>query len=147
MATIEAIKRNFFDSDKVIAAVDRATRKQLSKFGAFVRMRSRSSIRKRKATSKPGTPPTSRTGLLKKFIFFSYDEATKTVVIGPAAFKSNATAPELLEYGGRGTTSRFVNRRGQVPRQGIWRPRPFMRPAFDAELPKFMQGLKDCVKG
>lgn len=147
MPTIDAIKRNFFDSDKVIRAVDREMRRQLSRFGAFVRTRSKSSIRKRKAASKPGSPPTNRTGLLKKFIFFSYDEQTKTVVIGPAAFKSNATAPELLEYGGRGVTSRFVNRRGQIPRQGIWRPRPFMRPAFDAELPKFLQGLKDCVKG
>ena len=147
MATIEALKRNFFDSEKVLRAVDSTMRRKLSKFGAFVRTRSRSSIRKRKAVSQPGTPPTNRTGLLKKFIFFSYDEQTKTVVIGPAAFRENATAPELLEHGGRGITSRFVNRTGQIPREGIWRPRPFMRPAFETELPKFLTSLKDSVKG
>jgi hypothetical protein len=145
--TIEALKANFFDPDKVIKAVDKAMYRKLSRFGAFVRTRSRSSIRKRKAVSEPGTPPTNRTGLLKKFIYFAYDEQTKTVIIGPAAFREGASVPELLEYGGRGTVSKYIRRRGQDLVQGIWKPRPYMRPAYDEELPAFLATLKDSVKG
>lgn len=147
MGTIDVIKRNFFDSEKVQKAVDSAMRRKLSKFGAFVRTRSRSSIRKRKATSKPGQPPTSRTGLLKKFIFFSYDEATKTVVIGPAAFRANTVAPELLEKGGTALVSPRITRKWQPPRLAKYAARPYMQPAFAAELPAFLATLKDSVKG
>lgn len=146
MSAIDAIKKNFFDRDKVQRAVDKSMRQSLSKFGAFVRTRSRSSIRKRKKPSPPGSPPSSHTGLLKKFIYFSYDEASKTVVIGPMAFRASATAPELLEYGGAGVVSQYVTRRGQKRRAGQWRPRPFMRPAYATELPKFMGSLKDSIK-
>lgn len=144
--TVDAIKKSFFDAEKVQRSVDASTRKTLSRFGAFVRTRSRSSIRKRRAASVPGQPPSSHTGLLKKFVFFSYDTEAKTVVIGPAALRSNATAPELLEYGGKGVTSRFVNRRGQQRRTGYWRARPFMRPAYEKELPGYLQSLKDSIK-
>ncbi|HOM77081.1 MAG TPA: hypothetical protein PLE88_11240, partial [Anaerohalosphaeraceae bacterium] len=56
----------FFDSPKVIRAVDKSTRKVLSRFGAFVRRTAKQSIRKRKKSSTPGTPPSSHTGLLKR---------------------------------------------------------------------------------
>lgn len=144
-STLDAIKKNFFDSEKVLKAVDANNRRKLSRFGAFVRTRSKSSIRKRKRASKPGEPPSSHTGILKKFIYFSYDEATKSVVVGPAALRNNSTAPRLLEHGGSGVTSKFVNRRGQIHRRGFWRARPFMRPAFEKELPSFLQSLKDSI--
>ena len=76
------VKQLFFDSPKVVRAVDRTTRRVLSKFGAFVRRTARSSIRKRKRTSEPGSPPSSHTGLLKRFIFFGYDAQKRSVVIG-----------------------------------------------------------------
>lgn len=64
----------FFDTDRVKRAADMATRKNLSKAGAYVRTAARSSIRTRKAISPPGQPPGSHTGLLRKFIFFGYEE-------------------------------------------------------------------------
>lgn len=143
---IRAIQRNFFDTDNVIKLVDASMRKSLSRFGAFVRTRSRSSIRKRKRASNPGEPPSSHTGILKRFIFFSYDAKNKSVVVGPTPLRSDSTAPELLEHGGAGITSKFINRRGQERRRGQWRARPFMKPAFDAELPGFLQSLKDSIK-
>ena len=76
-------KAMFFDKAAVIGAVDKATRKVLSKFGAFVRTGARHSLRKRKSTSDPGEPPSSHTGLLKKFILFGYDREHRSVVIGP----------------------------------------------------------------
>lgn len=63
MIHLEAAKGNFFDRKAVLAAVDKATLRVLSKFGAFVRRRAKSSIRKRKKASPPGQPPSSHSGL------------------------------------------------------------------------------------
>ena len=127
----------FFDDDRIKRAVDSATRKNLSKAGAFVRTAAKSSIRKRKAISAPGQPPTSRTGLLKRFIFFGYDANRKTVVVGPMRLRQKiGKAPEALEHGGPST---ILGGRGKrrVKRQIIVEARPFMGPAMKQEAPKF----------
>ncbi len=127
------IKQLFFDTKAVRSKLDSTTRRVLSKFGAFVRRTARSSIRKRKRISEPGSPPSSHTGLLKKFIFFGYDPAKRSVVIGPERLsqKERGEAPHLLEYGGTGT----VERRGKRRRAKV-RARPFMGPAFEKEQPQ-----------
>ena len=119
-------KTMFFDRAKIKRKVDVRTRKVLSKFGAFVRQRSRKSIRKRKGTSKPGRPPFSHTGVLKKLIFFGYDADRRSVVIGPVVAPGKAgKAPQALEHGGK-VTLPFGNRSDIAPR-------PFMQPAFERE--------------
>jgi hypothetical protein len=125
-------KQMFFDTKAVISAVDRATRKVLSQFGAFVRTAAKHSIRKRKAVSQPGQPPSSHAGHLRRLIFFGYDPARKSVVIGPTPFRSEAEAPPLLEYGGR---AQRKNRKGRNV-TAIYKARPFMGPAFEQEKPK-----------
>ena len=84
------IKQNFFDKATVIGAVDKATRQVLSKFGAFVRQAARSSIRKRKGVSSPGSPPSSHTGELKRFIWFAYEPGEQNVVVGPIKLSSKS---------------------------------------------------------
>ena len=137
------IKQLFFDSPKVVRAVDRTTRRVLSKFGAFVRRTARSSIRKRKRISEPGSPPSSHSGLLKKFIFFGYDPAKRSVVIGPERLtqRGRGEAPHLLEYGGTGS----VQRKGKRRRAKV-RARPFMGPAFEKEEPKLAAMWRDSIK-
>jgi len=127
------IKRMFFDRQAVISKVDAATRRVLSKFGAFVRRSAKSSIRKRKKPAPPGQPPSSHTGLLKKFIFFGYDAARQSVVIGPTRLnqKGRGEAPPLLEYGGKAT----LVRRGKKKRV-TYQARPYMGPAFEKEKPQ-----------
>ncbi|QDU71040.1 hypothetical protein [Mucisphaera calidilacus] len=136
------IKDLFFDTRAVRRRVDHATRAVLSRFGAFVRRTARSSIRKRKRISEPGSPPSSHTGLLKKFIFVGYDPKKNSVVIGPARLSGSARgqAPGLLEYG----DSTTLTRSGQRRRVTI-RARPFMGPAFDKELPKLPSLWRDSV--
>lgn len=119
----------FFTSDKVKNLVDPAIRKALSKFGAFVRTRARTSIKKRKGTSQFGSPPFSHTGTLKKFIFFSFDPAAKSVVIGPTLAGSESGAPEALEFG-----------------EGVVGARPFMGPAFDTELAGAADNFRDLIR-
>jgi len=126
-------KTMFFSSKAVTSAVDRATRRVFSRFGAFVRRTARSSIRKRKKPSAPGQPPSSHKGLLKRFIFFGYDRTKKSVVIGPVRLTGagRGKAPSLLEYGGAGTVR--VRRRRKRAR---YKARPFMGPAYEKEKPQ-----------
>lgn len=140
-----SIKQLFFDRPKVQRAVDKARRKVLSKAGAFVRTSAKSSIRKRKGISRPGNPPHSHTGLVRRFILFGYDHATDSVVVGPVKIKSGR-AVESLEYGGKSTAN--SRRRGRrIQRAVTVRARPFMRPAMKKELPKFPELWRNSIVG
>lgn len=134
------LKRSFFDVVKIQDEAERLRLRGLSKFGAYVRQRARTSIRKRKKISEPGKPPSSHAGELKKLIFFAYDSGTRSVVVGPALFKRGGV-PSLLEYGG--TIVRKL--KGGAVRRLVYRPRPYMSPALEAERPKFTQVLKSLV--
>lgn len=140
------IKQLFFDTPKVVRAVDKTTRRVLSKFGAFVRRTARSSIRKRKRTSEPGSPPSSHTGLLKRFIFFGYDAQKRSVVIGPERLtqRGRGEAPHLLEYGGKTTLKRRGKARGR--KRTTYKARPYMGPAFEKEQPKLAAMRRDSVR-
>lgn len=131
----------FFDRAAVTNAVDRAERKVLSKFGAFVRRGARSSIRKRKATSQPGSPPSSHVGLLKQNIFFVYERERSNVVIGPILLNKGTDAPALLEHGGSVTRRRRKKRVRMT-----YRPRPYMGPAFETEKSKLPAMWRDSVR-
>lgn len=133
------VKTLFFDSAKVVKSVDAGTRRVLSRFGAFVRRTAKGGIRKRKASSAPGSPPSSHTGLLKRFIFFGYDPSRRSVVIGPTRLTENnrGDAPANLEYGGMATLNKSNIK---------IRPRPFMGPAFEKEKPNLSALWRDSVK-
>jgi hypothetical protein len=139
--TFQAAKGGFFDREKVKRSVDAGTRKVLSKFGAFVRQRAKTSIRKRKGTSPPGAPPYSHVGLLRKFILFAYDAQRRSVVIGPTLTKEGSQAPRLLEHGG----DAVIEDRGKK-RHVRYRPRPFMQPAFEQENTKLPALWRNSVR-
>lgn len=93
-------RKTFFDRAAVMAAVGHARGQALSKFGAYVRQAARSSIRKAKGPAPPGKPPHSHVGTLKRLLYFGFDTATASVVVGPVPFAAG-TAPRVLELGGR----------------------------------------------
>jgi hypothetical protein len=139
---LKEAKAGFFDRQRVLSATSRAERKILSRFGAFVRQRSRTSIRSRQAISQPGSPPSSHVGLLRQFILFAYDSTRRSVVIGPAALnQKGGEAPRLLEYGGTAVRVRW----GQA-RLARYRPRPFMVPAFSAEVGRLPPLWRDSIR-
>lgn len=127
----------FFDPQRVIRAMDKATRRSLMRAGAFIRRTAKTSIRKRKGASKPGKPPHSHIGHLRRLLYFAYDPAIPSVVIGPAKWRFGE-APNLLEFGG--TQSR---RRGRK----VIRRRPFMGPAYKKELPKLPRRWRNAIIG
>lgn len=111
------VKGLFFDRAVVIKAMSKATLRALSKAGAFIRTRARSSMRRRKRASTPGTPPSAHGGAqLKTLLFFSFDPSTKSVVVGPVPF-ARGEAPNLNEFGGQVQRKRSVVVRSGPPRK------------------------------
>ena len=140
------IKSLFFDRPKVQRAMDRAKRRRLSRAGAFIRQRARTSIRKRKRQSRPGQPPSSHTGLLRRFILFGYDRRSDSVVVGPVGFR-RSRAPNVLEFGGRTTVE--SRRRGERRQKRTVRiaARPYMRPALEKERSQLPAVWRNSVRG
>lgn len=139
--SFRAARGGFFDKKRVLSATTRAERQVLSRFGAFVRRRAKSSIRKRKAISNPGAPPSSHVGTYRRLIFFSYDPGRRSVVIGPTQNRVGSAVPRLLEKGGDVTVK---TKRGIARLR--YRARPHMGPAFKAELPGVPQLWRNSVK-
>ena len=137
----------FFDSRRVRRAVDRAKRSVLSKAGAFVRRRARQLIRPRRRSARPGEPPSSHTGLLRRFIYFGYERESESVVVGPVPFPGRqpygprTTVPEVLETGGTVTAAEDGE---QVTRN--YPGHPFMSPALEAERDNFADLWSDSVR-
>lgn len=139
-------KQMFFDRSKVRKRTDAETRRVLSRFGAYVRTTAKHSIRKRKRISDPGEPPSSHTGLLRRFIFFGYDRDRRSVVIGPMRLNQKVgDAPAALEYGGTSTVVEGLRGRRRKRRIRI-SARPYMGPAFEQEKPKLPAMWRDSVK-
>lgn len=129
------------DARKSIRKARQKTLAELSK-DERRRFRIRESIGKREgwkakrplASSAPGEPPRSVTGLLKQHIFFIYEPQERSVLVGPADLNRNTNAPENLEKGG---TVKLSGGRFRIE------PRPYMKPAFDKNvdnLPRMLVG-------
>ena len=144
------VKAMFFDRPRVQKAVSHANRRAMSRAGAFVRTRARTSMRKRRGTSRPGQPPYAHEGSLRRMILFGYEPSRETVVVGPVGFRSSE-APNALEFGGRTTVvrRRRTARRGQrvIKTQVRIAARPYMAPALDKERPKLPALWRNSVKG
>jgi len=135
----------FFDRAAVQRAIDPARRRALSKAGAFVRQRAKTSMRRRRGTSRPGRPPFAHEGSLRRLILFGYDRRTESVVVGPVGFR-RGDVPNVLEFGGRTTVVR--RRRGKRSRRRVCvAPRPYMRPALEKEAAKLPSVWRNSVRG
>lgn len=127
-----SVTRTFFDRPGIVRRMSRARRRALSKAGAYVRTRARTSIRRKRGRSAPGRPPHGHTGLLRGGIYFAYDELRDNVIVGAAKLRSGSAA-QALEHGGPSTAITW--RRGRRQRRRIYvRRRPFMAPALAAEI-------------
>lgn len=184
---INQAKAGFFDSDAVMKAVDDASRKALSKAGAFIMTDAKRSMRPAKqapasslkpaqqasfkrrmklfkegkiaqkpkrplVASKPGEPPRTRVGFIKKFLYFAFDSQTKSVVVGPALLNKTTMAQATLEEGGTAVIKslRFVTRDGQVTTETTSKtitiePRPYMQPAYGRNKEKVAELFRNSI--
>lgn len=170
--TVKAACSAFFDSSKVIAAVDKAERKALNYGANYVKRTAQNRIRSRKRSSRPGESPTSQTGLLKRFIYATYDTSQRAALVGPALLNSidsrgltngGVPSPHVLEFGGQAAI-----REKQLFAGGKWHPlftrrtlregesmrvrrftiaaRPYMEPALHASAPKLASLFANSVR-
>ena len=144
------IRRLFFDRKAVRRSVDRARRRSLSRAGAFVRQRARTSMRRRKGSAPPGKPPYAHEGSLRRLVFFAYDRGSESVFVGPVGFRKSK-APSTLEFGGRVTIKqrrrRANGKRIITSRRVRIKPRPFMAPALAREISQLPKAWRNSVKG
>jgi hypothetical protein len=141
------MKKFFFDRTAVKNAIGAVATKNLGAMGAFIQRKAKSLIRRRKKVSLPGQPPSARSTdsvASIKNIWFAYDPATQSVVVGPLKLNGSRhhyVVPEILEYGG--TASMPSGKRAN------YRARPFMNPAKEESInnPKLMEIWRDSVKG
>jgi len=128
--------RVFLDRKAVADAVGKAAAAAMYKAGYILRRSARQSMRRRKAASAPGTPPSAHSGkgyprgpLLKKFLFSEFDLTTKSMVVGPTRL-GNSDAPLLQEKGG-------------TIRIKVIPPRKTGRKASPAQATAFKRKIKD----
>jgi len=154
----------FFDRERVVRAMDAATRKALSKGGAFVMRGARRSIKEGKTrprgraregetpkvvqrVSLPGSPPYSRTGLLRDRILFAavLGSGSPSVVVGPERINKSSGAPETLEFGGTTVVERRRSKGGVERRTVRIAARPYMAPALAREASKLPEQFRNAV--
>lgn len=75
--------------------------------------------------AKPGDPPKNRSGALKNAIFFGYDAASKSTVIGPVPLHTKSA--HALEHGGTVSLPDPRGKRVSMTFAG----NPFMSPALE----------------
>jgi hypothetical protein len=160
------LKQYFFDRDAVMARIEKSRLAMLSRAGAFVRRAARSSLRRRKRISSPGSPPSVHSKddyASLKNILFAYDPARDSVIVGPLGLRSrnnvtivsvSGAVPGTLEHGGPigvreietspgkwlelwGRARRWHSGKPQRTRIVNVQARPFMRPALEANVDKF----------
>lgn len=144
--TFKAAKGAFFDRVKVQNAMDRVTRQALGRAGGYLRKVARSSMHPATGASPPGSPPHSHgLQLMRRLLFYSYDAATRSVVVGPALLLRGTGAPKFTEYGGTHQIwSKVGGKLVRVPAR--YPPRPFMRPAMEATLSRLPPEWKDRLR-
>jgi len=138
-------KAAFFDRPAVLASMDAATLRVLSRFGRFTQRRMQTSMTRAKTVSQPGKPPHAHAGNLRDLIWFAFDAPRRSVVIGPLAFR-DGIVPKLLEEGGV-VVARLKGRWGKdYTKRMVYRARPFAKPAFDAEMKAMPGAFKGSMK-
>ncbi len=102
----------FFDRAEVQNRLAKRERRAMSKIGAFVRTSARTSLKRRKAVSPAGSPPSvhskDKVATLKN-ILFGYDPTKHSVVVGAvglnqvnreASIQASRPVPAIMEFGG-----------------------------------------------
>ena len=104
---------------------------------AIARRQGKPKPQRPRKSSAPGSPPHVRSGQLKRRLFFGWDTAARSVVVGPAKYK-RGIAPSVLEYGG---TVKYRKKSYRVE------PRPYMKPALHEEIKRMPRRWRNSIKG
>lgn len=138
------VRQLYFDDPAIRRFMDLKTLSALSRAGAFLRQRARTSMRYRPLEHKrgplKGQPNHSATGEppyahketgahIRKRLEFAFDTGSKSLVVGPKKFGAGR-APNVQEFGSATGTTTVAGRR--IP--GRFPARSFMGPAMREEI-------------
>lgn len=110
MFTMVADTSKFLDRVIVETEVERIEFEGLKRNAFYLRRVARNSIRRRKEPSKPGQPPRSVRGDLKRGIYAMLD-GRGSAVVGPVKYDWGTGAPNTLEFGGETVIDNSVRRK------------------------------------
>jgi len=108
--------------ERIAKAMERARKGSLHSVGYLISTIAKGSIKRSRKKSRPGEPPNTRRGLLRRAIRYQVADDRQSVVIGPT-YSMVGRAGEAHEHGGR--------YKGQT-----YPERPLMGPALDEARPK-----------
>jgi hypothetical protein len=91
-------------------SADDGTFESIGKAAGAIRKTASRSIRRSKKPSRPGSPPNTQTGLLRRAIRFDLGPDKKDVAIGPVNAYAR-TIWDLLEFGGKGRPRKLLRPR------------------------------------
>lgn len=131
-----------FDPQAILGPVSRATAKILPAAAEMTLAIARRLMAFRRDPSSPGSPPSARAGLLRRYMSWSW-AGPDEVQAGPERLRNQSgySVPEVLEFGG--TIVRSEN--GKSLRQRF-RARPYMRPAIEEAAGEYAEMWKDSVR-
>ena len=113
-----------FDDELLEQKIEQTKRIGARRVGFQTRETAMNSITDGAGPAKPGQPPHSHTGILRRFITYDYETESSAVVIGPKLLnRRSKNVAEATEGGG---IAKSVS-----GRQVRVAARPFMSPAFD----------------
>lgn len=139
-------KNMFFDRTAVKDAIAKSNKRFLARAGMLVRQTARRSMRFRKKSSDPGTPPSAHKKdpkhkhgpLLKDRLFYQFDPFRESVVIGPEMLPGSKTnAPSVQEFGGFARIKRITHAGRAAPRRKG--PKKFLTEAQKAAIKQKIQ--------
>ena len=118
----------------------------VKRVAAYVRRVAINSMERTPGPSKPGTPPHTHKGRLRRSIFFAVDD-NGVADVGPSwsGLQRGGLPPyvgRIHEYGGKVPTKR---RKGATVRK--YPARPFMRPALDQCRGEILDAFKAAMGG
>jgi hypothetical protein len=147
------VTRTKLNDRAALQALDKAVRRWAFQAGAYVRKVMQSSIKDSDKPSRPGQPPHSHTGILRRFIRFAVIAQEEKVIIGPKKLPSKVgQQPRVLEFGGvsetKGKGGRDVQGRftKSVRKTSQRAARPFARPALLKSIPRTRSMWRDSIK-
>jgi len=121
-----------FNEDALAARVAKASLDVLRRMGAYVRRVAQSKVKTSPKPSRPGSPPHSRKGLLRKAILFGLEKDRSRVLVGPG-FRFVGASASAHEFGGAYKGDRYPKR-------------PLMGPALRESIPHLAKMWQDAVK-
>lgn len=144
----------------LLSGAERMAKNHSLILAAQTRKTARNSMKRRRGVSMPGEVPQVKTGALKNFIKFAWDEKRGAAIVGPERLPRIGQSPRSLEVGMATIIKTRDKNKNSVFVRVHLEPRPYMVPAlekimtpanvkrtYEKSLGKFVKSLSKKIRG